>query len=61
MGSHKDGASDPNERVKLREELDGMVARLYGLSEAEFSHILGTFPIVAEAVKVAALGAYCGA
>jgi len=35
-----------------------MVAHLYGLTEAEFTHILGTFPLVAEPVKVAAQNAY---
>ncbi len=46
------GTTDPTERAKLRAELDGLVAHLYGLSEAEFAHILGTFPLVANAVKV---------
>ncbi|MBI4984434.1 MAG: hypothetical protein HZC24_03575 [Rhodocyclales bacterium] len=46
------------ERARLRAELDGLVAHLYGLTEAEFAHILGTFPLVAEPVKVAALNAY---
>jgi hypothetical protein len=32
--------------------------KLYGLTETEFAHILTTFPLVAEAVKVAALNAY---
>ncbi len=58
LGSHQAGATDAVERAKLRAELDGMVAHLYGLSEAEFSHILGTFPLVGEAVKLAALNAY---
>jgi len=52
------GATDPFERARLRAELDGLVAHLYGLSEAEFAHILKTFPLVAEPVKVAALNAY---
>lgn len=30
----------------------------YGLSGAEFAHILTTFPLAAEPVKVAALNAY---
>ncbi len=30
----------------------------YGLTEAEFAHILTTFPLVAEPVKVAALNAH---
>ncbi len=56
-GSH-DGATDPAERARLRAELDGLVAHLYGLTEAEFVHILGTFPLVPQPVKVAAHNAY---
>ena len=52
------GATDPSERARLRAELDGLVAHLYGLTEAEFVHILGTFPLVAEPVKAAALKAW---
>jgi hypothetical protein len=52
------GTTDPTERAKLRAELDGLVAHLYGLSEEEFTHILGTFPLVAQPVKVAAHNAY---
>ena len=58
LKSHKDGATDPAERACLRAELDGLIAHLYGLSEAEFVHILGTFPLVAQPVKVAAHNAY---
>jgi hypothetical protein len=58
LESHENGITDEVERGKLRAELDGMVAHLYGLTEAEFSHILSTFPIVAEEVKTAALNAY---
>jgi hypothetical protein len=58
LKGHQDGATDPTERAKLRAELDGLVAHLYGLSEVEFTHILGTFPLVAEPVKVAALNAW---
>lgn len=58
LKSSSDGATDPSERARLRAELDGLVAHLYGLTEAEFAHILGTFPLVAEPVKVAALNAY---
>jgi hypothetical protein len=36
-------------------ELQGSVGRLYGLSEAEFRHVLGTFPLIPEEVKSAAL------
>ncbi len=52
------GATDPSERARLRAELDGLVAHLYGLTEAEFVHILGTFPLVPQPVKVAAHNAY---
>ena len=58
LKGHQDGATDPTERAKLRAELDGLVAHLYGLTEAEFTHILDTFPLVAQPVKVAAHNAY---
>jgi len=58
LQSHQDGATDPAARARLRAELDGLVAHLYGLSEAEFAHILATFPLVAEPAKVAALNAW---
>lgn len=40
------GAIDPAERQRLRDEIDVIVAHLYGLSRADFDHILGTFPLV---------------
>ena len=40
------GATDPAERQRLRDEIDALVAQLYGLTRAEFEHILGTFPLV---------------
>ncbi|MDM3850330.1 MAG: Eco57I restriction-modification methylase domain-containing protein [Aphanizomenon gracile PMC627.10] len=58
LGSHENGITDERERGKIRAELDGIIAHLYGLTEGEFSHILSTFPIVAETVKDAALNAY---
>lgn len=58
LGSHNNGVSEPLERARLRAELDGLIAHLYSLTEAEFSHILTTFPLVEEPVKVAALNAY---
>ena len=58
IGSHRNGATDTAERARLRAEIDGMVAHLYGLTEAEFTHILGTFPLVPEPVKVAAQNAF---
>jgi hypothetical protein len=47
----------PNEieQYKLRAELDGIVAHIYGLNEKEFEYILSTFPIVANSQKQAAL------
>ncbi len=40
------GATDPAQRQQLRNELDALVAHLYGLNRADFAHILGTFPLV---------------
>ncbi len=40
------GATDPVERQRLRNELDALVAHLYGQSRSEFAHILSTFPLV---------------
>jgi hypothetical protein len=43
----------------LRDELDAIVAHLYGLTRAEFEHILGTFPLaVTEDRRAALLAAY---
>ncbi|MDJ0617511.1 MAG: putative DNA binding domain-containing protein [Calothrix sp. MO_192.B10] len=58
LGSHANGITDETERAKLRAELDGMIAHLYGFTEQEFSYILSTFPIVPEQVKQNALEAY---
>ncbi len=55
LKSHKDGVTDPAGRLKLRAELDAIIAHLYGLTEEEFAHILSTFPIVAQEVKDATL------
>jgi hypothetical protein len=52
------GATDAAERAKLRAELDGLVAHLYGLTEDEFAYILTTFPLVPDPVKIAAHNAY---
>ncbi|OKH20227.1 ATP-binding protein, partial [Hydrococcus rivularis NIES-593] len=58
LGSHKNGVTNEIERGRLRAELDGIIAHLYGLTEAEFAHILSTFPLVPDATKQAALQAY---
>ena len=58
LGSHHNGVTNEVERGKLRAELDGMIAHIYGITEEEFVYILTTFPIVKEPVKQAALNAY---
>lgn len=58
LGSHQQGVTDETERAKIRAELDGMIAHLYGLTEEEFTYILTTFPNVSETVKQATLEAY---
>jgi hypothetical protein len=55
LNGYQDGATDPEERARLRAELDAIVAHLYGLDEEEFTHVLSTFPIVKEEVKQAAM------
>jgi hypothetical protein len=52
------GVTNAAARAKLRAELDGLIAHLYGLTESEFAHILTTFPIVAENVKLMARNAW---
>ena len=52
------GVTDPAERAKLRAELDGIIAHIYGLTEDEFAYVPSTFPLVAAPVKAAALAAY---
>src|SRR6202035_3131892 len=52
------GATDLVERARLRSELDGLVAHLYGLTEEEFAHVLSTFPVVPQETKDAALASY---
>ncbi len=58
LESHKQGVTDHTARARLRAELDGLVAHLYGLTETEFAHVLTAFPLVPEPVKIAALNAY---
>jgi len=52
------GVTEPFARARLRAELDGMIAHIYGLTEVEFAHILNSFPLVPEPAKVAAQNAY---
>jgi hypothetical protein len=58
LGDHSAGVTDTAERNKLRAELDGLVAHLYGLGEDELTHILGSFPLLAAAQREAVLSAY---
>jgi hypothetical protein len=58
LGTYKKGATNRQERSRLRAELDGLIAQLYRLTEDEFLHVLSTFPLVAEDVKQAAFAAY---
>lgn len=56
--SEKKAATQEYERSKLRSELDGIIAHIFGLSEEEFAYILSTFPIVSQPQKVATQNAY---
>jgi hypothetical protein len=58
IGSYKNGVTEEAERAKIRAKLDAIVAHLYELNEIEFQHILSTFPLVSESVKIATLKAY---
>lgn len=51
-------ATDPDERARLRAELDAIVAHLYGLTEPELTHILSTFPLVPHPTKDAVLAEF---
>jgi len=48
----------PVESMAEYAELQGLAARLYGLSEEDFEHVLGTFPLIPEDVKQRALVAF---
>jgi hypothetical protein len=52
------GVTETAARARLRAELDGLIAHLYGLTESEFAYILTTFPLVAENVKLMARNAF---
>jgi len=41
-------------------EIQALAARLYGFSEADFAHVLSTFPLVPEGVRGAALARFRG-
>lgn len=46
------GLTDPTARQTTRAEIDALVAQLYDLTEDEFTHILSTFPLVPESVRL---------
>jgi hypothetical protein len=52
------GVTETTARARLRAELDGLIAHLYGLTESEFAYILTTFPLVTENVKLMARNAF---
>ena len=52
------GVTDVAQRNTLRAEIDSIVATLYNLTEEEFTYILTTFPLVAEAHKQATLAEF---
>jgi hypothetical protein len=52
------GATDPDERGRLRAELDAIVAHLFALTEPELTHILATFPLVPQPTKDAVLAEF---
>lgn len=56
--TERKAATTEYERSKLRAELDGIIAHIYGLSEEEYAYILSTFPIVSQPQKVATQNAY---
>jgi hypothetical protein len=56
--NHTRGVTHPEQRARLRAEIDGLVAHLYGLTEHEFAHILLTFPVVPDPVRESARNAY---
>jgi hypothetical protein len=45
-------------RRRIRAELDGLIAHLYGLTEEEFRHILSTFPQVDQSIKDATMAEF---
>jgi hypothetical protein len=53
-------ATDPPEKMPEYVELQALVARLYGLTSADFAHILNTFPLIPLDVRDAALAHFSG-
>jgi hypothetical protein len=55
---HRGCATDHVEIARLRVELDGLVIRLYGLTQAEVTRFLDTFSPVSDEAKQAAFAVY---
>jgi len=51
-------AAPDADTTALEREMNERVYRLYDLTEAEFTHILGTFPLVDAATKQLTLNTY---
>lgn len=51
LSGWRDGVTDPRERLRLRGEIDAIVAHLYGLTGEEYDYILSTFPLVPDTEK----------
>ena len=52
------GSTAPVEEMNEYVRLQGLCARLYGLTRAEFEHVVGTFPLIPPEVRARALAAF---
>ncbi len=52
------GVLDPSIRLQTRAGLDSLIAKLYGITQKEFAHILSTFPLVSKNIRDITLQAY---
>jgi hypothetical protein len=52
------GSTRPVEGMPEYAQLQALAARLYGLAEEEFAHVLGTFPLVKEDVRKRSLALF---
>lgn len=51
-------ATDPDTRAQLRAEIDALVAHQFGLTRAEFVHVLSKFPLIPDAAKERTMGEF---
>ncbi|MDH4201074.1 MAG: restriction endonuclease subunit M, partial [Spirochaetia bacterium] len=54
------GVVDPENRQKLKNEIDAMVAKIYELTQDELEYSLSTFPLVADSIKEGVMGEFRG-